>query len=123
MTSLANRWRRLFTSNEELEAEELQEEVADYGADAIRDVVSGQLTTLTGIVRTLALRPQGNVPVLEAVMYDGSGMVTLKWLGRRRIRGVNPGIAIAVTGRLVRCDGDLTMFNPNYRLFPKVGAE
>lgn len=121
MSTLRERWRQLFSSTEDLEAQELREESAEYGADAIADVVSGQVTTLTGVVRSLVLRPQTRVPMLEAVMYDGSGMVTLKWMGRRRIRGINPGAPIAVTGRLVRCDGELTMFNPNYTLFPKAG--
>jgi RecG-like helicase len=103
----------------DIEAEELRNEAELFGADPISDLVSGQVTTLTGKVHSLIFRPETSVPVLEAELFDGSGIVLIKFMGRRRIRGINPGTNLAVTGRIVRCDGVMTMFNPEYKLLPR----
>lgn len=71
---------------------------------------------LQGTLRTVTLRPRGGVPALEAEMYDGSGAITLIWLGRRRITGVEPGRAIKVIGRIGLQERKRVMFNPRYEL-------
>ena len=73
--------------------------------------VHGQLTTVT-------LRPRGGVPALEAELYDGSAVLTVIWLGRRRIAGISPGRSMRVTGRIGVLDGVRTMYNPRYELLP-----
>ena len=123
MNALGTWWHKLSSSAESLDAEALREDAVEQGADAIEDGVSGQITTLTGTIHCLVLRPEGNTPALEAELFDGSGKITLIWLGRRKIQGLHPGTYLAVTGRLVRRDGRLAMFNPNYAIFPKAGAE
>jgi len=62
------------------------------------------------------LRPLAGVPTLEAELYDGTGTVTLVWLGRRRIRGIDPGSSLVARGRLTMRDGKVTLFNPQYEL-------
>ena len=122
MKSISKWWQRFRSSSEELDALKLRDEVTDLGASAIENVASGQLTTLTGTVRSLILRPEVTVPALEADLFDGSGHISLVWLGRRKIRGIHPGISMSVTGRLVRINGQLTMFNPNYSIVAKAGV-
>lgn len=117
---LVNWWRSQFKTDAEIAAEELRDEVEEFGADAIAELESGQATTLTGTVQALVFRPEIAVPVLEVELFDGSGIVTVKFLGRRRIAGISPGTSLAVTGRIVRCDGVMTMFNPAYQLLPKI---
>ncbi|MEZ5095239.1 MAG: hypothetical protein R2731_03450 [Nocardioides sp.] len=58
------------------------------------------------------------MPALEAELYDGTGVVTLTWLGRRRITGVVPGRSLQVHGRIAVIDGQPIMFNPRYELMP-----
>ncbi len=72
--------------------------------------------TVSGVVHTVTLRPRGGVPALEAELDDGSGVVTVVWLGRRRISGVEPGRSMAVTGCIGQQNGVATMFNPRYEL-------
>jgi RecG-like helicase len=122
MSSLTRWWDRFRSTSEELDARKLRAEATDLGASAIENVVSGQVTTLTGTVRSLILRPEVTIPALEAELFDGSGHISLVWLGRRKIRGIHPGISISVTGRLVRINGQLTMYNPNYAIAAKTGA-
>ena len=66
----------------------------------------------------MTLRPRGGVPALEAELDDGSGVITVVWLGRRRIAGVGPGRAMTVEGRIGRQNGVPVMFNPRYELRP-----
>ena len=53
---------------------------------------------VNGVLRTVTLRPRGGVPALEAELDDGSGVITVVWLGRRRITGVDPGRSVSVAG-------------------------
>ena len=69
-------------------------------------------------LRTITLRPRGGVPALEAELFDGSGVLTVIWLGRRRIAGIAPGRSMRVTGRIGRLQGVRTMYNPRYELLP-----
>jgi hypothetical protein len=64
----------------------------------------------------VTLRPRGGVPALEAELYDGSGLITLVWLGRRRIAGIEPGRAVKVVGRVGIHERRRIMFNPKYEL-------
>lgn len=106
-------------SSADIDAEELRVEAELFGADAIVGLLSGQVTTLTGKVHSLVFRPEISVPVLEVELFDGSGTIIIKFMGRRRIKGIDPGTNLAVTGRIVRCDGVMTMFNPEYKLLPR----
>ena len=69
-----------------------------------------------GSLRTVTLRPRGGVPALEAELYDGTGLLTLVWLGRRRIAGIEPGRQIKVVGRIGVPQDARVMFNPRYEL-------
>lgn len=74
---------------------------------------------LRGTLRTITLRPRGGVPALEAELFDGSGTLTVIWLGRRRIAGITPGRSLQVQGRIGRHDGQRVIFNPRYELIPE----
>ncbi len=74
------------------------------------------ICTLHGTLRQVTVRPHGGVAALEAEMYDGSGSVTLVWLGRRRIPGITCGRELTVHGRLGCSDGRRRLFNPRYEL-------
>ncbi|MCL2542053.1 MAG: OB-fold nucleic acid binding domain-containing protein [Nocardioidaceae bacterium] len=73
-------------------------------------------TRLRGTLRTVTLRPRGGVPALEADLYDGTASLTLVWLGRRRIAGIEPGRSLEIVGRIGVQDGDRIIYNPRYEL-------
>jgi hypothetical protein len=111
-------WRRLTADEQDLQSEQLQTEV-DAEADATRvaQCPDRGVVCLTGTLRAVTMRPRQGAPALEADLYDGSGSVTLVWLGRRTIAGVEPGRLILVRGRVRRGeDGGMVMFNPDYEL-------
>lgn len=99
-----------------MEAEQLQNDAAKAGCCPIVDAPDRARVELQGSIRTVTLRPRGGVPALEAELYDGSGAITLIWLGRRRIAGIEPGRALKVHGRIGVHDKMHVMFNPRYEL-------
>ncbi|MGB0101982.1 MAG: OB-fold nucleic acid binding domain-containing protein [Nocardioides sp.] len=95
----------------------------EYGAeqdghDLVGEAEDRKRVRLRGTLRTVTLRPRGGVPALEAELYDGTGSITVIWLGRRQIAGVVPGRSIEIQGRIGRQDGHRIMYNPRYELMP-----
>ena len=99
-------------------ARDLREQKREEGGLSIAGAPDRELVTLTGSLRTVTLRPRGGVPALEAEMYDGTEALTIVWLGRRRITGVDPGRSVTVAGCIGRQSGVPLMFNPRYELLP-----
>lgn len=108
--------RRLGLSEEELEAERLQRSAARAGCRLVSECSRGDLVTLSGRLRTVVYTPRTQLPAVEAELYDGSGVVTLVWLGRRSIAGVEPGRELMVRGRLALREGEPVIYNPYYEL-------
>lgn len=108
--------RRFTASAAELEAEELQRDAVESGSTPARDVRRGQMVSVTGRLRTVVYTPRTNLPTLEAELYDGSDLVTLVWLGRRHIAGIEPGRAITARGRVAIRDARKVIYNPYYEL-------
>ena len=55
-------------------------------------------------------------------MRDGSGSVTLVWLGRRQIPGIDPGRTLKVWGRISCHEGKRLLYNPRYELMHDPGC-
>ena len=113
---------RLATSAKEHEAAELRKDCVDMGATQVRDLPDRELVRVAGTLRTVTLRPRAGVPALVAELYDGSGSISLVWLGRRQIPGIEPGRALIASGRVTRDSEQPVIFNPRYELRP-AGAE
>ena len=115
-TGLRRFFERLTASEQELEAEELQRDVANSGAMPAGDCRRGQVVSVSGRLRTVAYTPRTNLPTLEADLYDGSDVVTLVFLGRRSIAGIEPGRQLTARGRIAIRDGRKVIYNPYYEL-------
>jgi hypothetical protein len=76
----------------------------------------GDRVTVTGRLRTVVYTPRTNLPTLEADLYDGSDVVTLVWLGRRQIAGIEPGRSLTASGRMAVRDDRKVIYNPYYEL-------
>jgi RecG-like helicase len=108
--------RRFTSSNAELESEELQRNVREEGAMPIEECEDRQRVQLTGTVSTVTINPRAGHPALEVELRDGSGAVTLVWLGRRQIPGIDCGRTLKVSGRISCHDGRRLIYNPRYEL-------
>ena len=113
---------RLATSAKEHEAAELQKDCMDLGATLIADLPERERVRVAGTLRTVTLRPRAGVPALVAELYDGSGSMSLVWLGRRQIAGIEPGRALVAYGRVMRDGNQCVIFNPRYELRPAGAA-
>jgi RecG-like helicase len=115
---LQRAFRRLASSNAELEADEMQQTVRSEGSQPIRTCEDRQRVQLTGTISTVTINPRAGHPALEVELRDGSGAVTLVWLGRRQIPGIDPGRKIKVSGRISCQAGQRLLYNPRYELLP-----
>jgi hypothetical protein len=118
---LARLGERLTKPTHEIEADELAEVTERHGATPMRDLQDRQVATVSGTVRAVTLRPRVNVPALVVDLYDGTTTINLVWLGRRRIRGIEPGTFLRATGRVTLTRGTPTIFNPAYEIVPAGG--
>lgn len=99
-------------------ARDLRTAYADSETMPIGEAPDREPVRLRGTLKVVTLRPRGGVPALEAELDDGTGVLTLIWLGRRRIAGIGPGRAIQVRGRIGIQDGVRVIYNPRYELIP-----
>jgi cytochrome c-type biogenesis protein CcmE len=112
---LSGLWHRLTRTQAEAEAAELQEHLTETAAADVTRIdscVPGETVSISGMVRSMTIRPRSTVPALEIDLYDGSGSVQVVWMGRRRIPGIDPGRKITVRGRLTCNTAQPTIFNP-----------
>jgi hypothetical protein len=109
---------RMAADPAQTEAEELRSICAAPGVDPVADVRDRSCGTVMGTLRSVTLRPRAGLPALEAELYDGTAPVTLVWLGRRRIAGIECGRVVRAEGRMSTQDGRRVIFNPRYELQP-----
>lgn len=118
MIALAKRWRGWTRSRTDAEASELQDEMRAVGVEPIRECHHGARVSVAGTVRVVTLRPKQLTPALEIELYDGSGYLTVIWLGRRRITGITTGRRMIISGRLTCSPVARVIYNPSYELLP-----
>jgi amino acid transporter len=107
---------KLTADPDALHAADLQAECLDEGATPIADTAVHDYVDVAGTLRTVTLRPRGTSLTMEADLWDGTGSVTLIWLGRRDIPGIRPGRRITVHGRVAQVKDERTIYNPSYQL-------
>lgn len=109
-----SRW----ANSSDMHARDMLKTYVEPGHDTIADAQDRARVRLRGTLRTVTLRPRGGVPALEAELFDGAGSLTIIWLGRRRIIGIDPGVSIEVEGRVGTHEGQRVIYNPRYQLLP-----
>jgi RecG-like helicase len=66
------------------------------------------------VVRRITVRPLEGHESLEAILSDGTGEVTVVWMGRRAIRGLSLGTRLVVDGLLAEQRSGKRMVNPSF---------
>ena len=113
---LSRTLQRLTADDHAIDAEELRAEAASAGCEPVISCRKGAVVTVTGRLKSVVYTPRETVPTLEAELFDGSGSVTLVWLGRRRIPGIEPGRTLTARGRFGSFEGREVIYNPWYEL-------
>jgi hypothetical protein len=111
----------MVASRAEIEADEERRATERTGCTAVAQLDQRSRARVSGVLRSVRLRPRQQVQALEADLYDGSGTLRIVWLGRREIAGIEPGRRIRLEGLVCYQQGRPTMFNPRYELTPRPG--
>lgn len=88
------------------------------GPVAIAQAPDREHLTIEGRLTILTVNPSSRHRWLEAELDDGTGTVTLIWMGRHRIAGVTPGRLLRASGLISEWGGRRVIFNPRYELLP-----
>ena len=113
---LSRKLERLTADDHAIDAEELRAGAVSAGCEPVSACRKGKVVTVTGRLKSVVYTPRETVPTLEAELFDGSGSMTLVWLGRRRIPGIEPGRTVTARGRFAAMDGKRVIYNPWYEL-------
>jgi hypothetical protein len=111
----------MLASRNEIEAAEERQETARTGCTAVADLAPRRRAEVSGVLRSVRLRPATEVPALEAELYDGSGSLRVVFLGRRAVAGIEPGRRLRLEGLVCYQGGRPTVYNPRYELVPRPG--
>lgn len=71
---------------------------------------------VTGKVTAIRPASMNSAPTLEVEIWDESGGVTLQFLGRREISGLEVGSTLSAEGMVGEQEGNLTILNPSYEI-------
>ena len=92
--------------------------VSHYAEDVtpIGSVQWRERAHVQGRVASIKTAPSGSSPVLEIELWDESGGITLQFLGRREIAGLEVGTELRAEGMVGEENGALKILNPSYEL-------
>lgn len=82
----------------------------------IGDVRFRQRVMVEGRVRTVRVQPLAGTRTLECVLEDDTGLLSVVFLGRTRIAGIQVGTRMRVEGTTSQHHGRLAILNPDYQL-------
>ena len=88
------------------------------GGTPIAEVRFRDRVRVAGRVRSLRVAPQHDVPLLELVLDDGTAALSIVFLGRRGLAGVEVGSRIVAEGTVGLHHNRLALLNPTYELRP-----
>ncbi len=110
---------RLSGSSERRDREEIQLQCHRSGSTPVVDLHDREFAQCTGTVRSVSLRPRAeHTPALVVDLDDGTRTMTVVFLGRRRISGIDPGVMLTVRGRVCMQRGTPAIYNPAYEILP-----
>lgn len=86
------------------------------GATPISNVRYRQVVRIGGTIRSTRVQPSGGVPTLECVISDSTGSMSIVFLGRRQVAGLEIGRRVVAHGMVGNHNGRLAILNPIYEL-------
>lgn len=107
---------RALASQAELDAAAELAVTVESGCTPVSEVRPRELVRVSGVLSSVTVRPREGVRALAAELFDGSGSLTLVFLGRRDVPGIEAGRRLRAEGRVAVLEGVPTIFNPRYEL-------
>src|SRR5207247_10761838 len=82
----------------------------------IADVEWRQRVRVTGTISALRVQSMSGTCALECTLVDDTGGISVLFLGRRTIAGIEIGTSLTVEGMVVDHHGRLAIMNPVYEI-------
>ena len=82
------------------------------GSTRIAEAPARHPVRIAGVIRRMTVLPMEGKEALQALISDGTGEVTVVFMGRRGIGGLSLGKRVVVEGVLGEHRGDVRMVNP-----------
>jgi RecG-like helicase len=93
--------------------------IALTGVIPIAQVEWRERVKVAGRVKALRVQPWSEkIQSLELTLVDGTGGITVVFLGRRQIGGIRLGARLVVEGTVAETRNQLALLNPAYQLLP-----
>jgi RecG-like helicase len=117
--SVLSPFRRLFNRMAESDEHRYATEIEQWctsipGTTRIRDATTRERVKVAGVVRRITVNPLEGHESLEVLLYDGTGEITVVWMGRRSIPGLTLGTKVVVGGVLGEHRGQRRLVNPAF---------
>ena len=71
---------------------------------------------MIGRLRSVEACSKSANAAVQAEFFDGTDTLSLVWMGRRKIAGIESGTQLLVRGRVGERDGRKVIYNPYYEL-------
>lgn len=84
------------------------------GSIPIAEVQWREVVRVAGRVRSMRIQPWAGVPTLECTLVDATGGLSIVFLGRRHVAGIQPGTHLVAEGMVGEHHGRLAILNPVY---------
>jgi hypothetical protein len=94
------------------------EPVSHYAENitAISEIQWRKRAQVQGRVTSIKTAPRGSAPTLQVEIWDETGGVSLQFLGRREIAGLEVGSQMRAEGMVGEEEGSMVILNPSYEL-------
>ena len=94
------------------------ETVSHYAKNitAISEIQWRRRAQVQGRVTSIKAAPRGAAPTLQIEIWDETGGVSLQFLGRREIAGLEVGSQLRAEGMVGEEEGSMVILNPSYEL-------
>jgi RecG-like helicase len=112
--SALRRWLARFNESDEerLAAETRAWADSIPGSVRIAQAPKREPVKIAGVIRRITVLPMEGAEALEAVITDGTGEITVVFMGRRGIGGLSLGRRLVVEGVVAEQHGETRMVNP-----------
>jgi RecG-like helicase len=108
-------FRRMAESDDRRLTEEIQRWAAKVpGTVRVAEAPSRARVRVAGVVTQISVRPVEGYESLEAVLSDGTGELSVVWMGRRAIPGLTLGTRLVVEGVVGELRQGRRMVNPAF---------
>jgi RecG-like helicase len=108
-------FRRMAESDEQRLASEITRWAAQIpGTVRMAEVTARDRVKVAGVVKRITVRPIEGYESLEALLFDGTGEMSVVWMGRRTIPGLTLGTRLVVEGVVGEQRQGRRMVNPAF---------